>query len=78
MFRTYRLPVVYIFGRKSIDVDHCVAQFATIFNSSSTADESKKTKAVLLRHDVAYTHLAGESAWAITHPAHIFMTRHIF
>jgi diphthamide biosynthesis protein 2 len=59
--RTYRLPVVYVFGRKPIDVVHCVAQFVNVLNTSSAKNETT----VLLRHDVAYTHYAGELPFAI-------------
>ena len=58
--RTYRLPVIYVFGQKPIDVDHCVAQLVHILDSLPTENVSTKERTVLLRHDVAYSHRAGE------------------
>ncbi|EGN97603.1 hypothetical protein SERLA73DRAFT_184369 [Serpula lacrymans var. lacrymans S7.3] len=60
MSQTYRLPVLYIFGRRPIDVDDCATQLAdTLKSSCSGSDplESNK-KPVILRHDVAYTYQA--------------------
>jgi hypothetical protein len=51
--------VIYVFGQKPIDIYHCVQQFVSILNMSSAEHETEK-RAILLRHDVAYTHLAGE------------------
>ena len=48
--RTYRLPVIYVFGKKEIDVDDCVAKFV-----AQRRAEDLKTP-VILRHDVGYTH----------------------
>jgi diphthamide biosynthesis protein 2 len=59
--RTYRLPVIYVFGQKPIDVDHCVKQLVSILDASSADNEPKDKKAILLRHDVVYTHRAGEN-----------------
>ncbi|KAF9221158.1 diphthamide biosynthesis protein [Gyrodon lividus] len=56
--KTSRLPVVYVFGRKPIDVQHCVGELTRIV--ASTADLSEMKKSVLIRHDVAYTHQAGD------------------
>jgi diphthamide biosynthesis protein 2 len=58
--RTYRLPVIYVFGQKPIDGDHCVTQFVHILGTLPTENASTKKRAVLLRHDVAYSHRAGE------------------
>ncbi|KIM87854.1 hypothetical protein PILCRDRAFT_263533 [Piloderma croceum F 1598] len=57
MSQTYRLPVIYVFGKKPIDVDHCVKQLVSILDASS-ANEPKDKKAILLHHDVVYTHRA--------------------
>ena len=48
--RTYRLPVIYVFGKKEIDVDDCVAQFV----AQCRVEDLKKP--VILRHDVGYSH----------------------
>ena len=42
-----------------MDVDHCVAQFVSVLDTSPTNGETTKDRALLLRHDVAYTHYAG-------------------
>ncbi|KAA1470859.1 diphthamide biosynthesis protein [Dentipellis sp. KUC8613] len=54
MSKTYRLPVIYVFGKKSIDLADCVERLVAALKSSS----SDLPKAVVLRHDVAYTHQA--------------------
>ncbi|KAI0315496.1 putative diphthamide synthesis protein-domain-containing protein [Amylostereum chailletii] len=51
MSKTYRLPVIYVFGKKPIDVDDCVK---TLTESVRTAEHTSKH--AILRHDVAYTH----------------------
>lgn len=56
MSQTYRLPVIYVFGQRPIDVDDCVTQFVNMLNMSATEHETTKEMAVLLQHDVAYTH----------------------
>ncbi|KAI6011824.1 putative diphthamide synthesis protein-domain-containing protein [Pisolithus marmoratus] len=53
--QTSRLPVIYVFGRKPIDVDSCVKQVVDVIVSN---DES--VSSVLIRHDVAYSYRAGE------------------
>ncbi|KAL1743806.1 putative diphthamide synthesis protein-domain-containing protein [Schizophyllum fasciatum] len=50
MSQTYRLPVIYVFGKKNIDIQDCVAKFA----AQCRAEDLKKP--VILRHDVGYTH----------------------
>jgi hypothetical protein len=44
--------VIYVFGKKKLDVDDCVIAFVESLKSSHP-------KAVLLKHDVGYSHLAG-------------------
>jgi diphthamide biosynthesis protein 2 len=56
LYRTYRLPVIYVFGKKPIDVAD-VAQ--KLFDSFASPGVSAKS--VVLRHDVAYTHETGAS-----------------
>ncbi|KIY69086.1 diphthamide biosynthesis protein [Cylindrobasidium torrendii FP15055 ss-10] len=51
MSQTYRLPVMYVFGRKPLDVDACIA--------SVTRTLPPDIKDLTLRLDVAYSHLAG-------------------
>ncbi|KAF4622593.1 hypothetical protein D9613_009231 [Agrocybe pediades] len=56
MTLTSRLPVIYVFGQKAIDVDHCVQEFVSIFDSETS--NGRPAEAVLLKHDVGYTHMA--------------------
>lgn len=60
VYRTYRLPVIYVFGRKPIDVEHCLAQFLDILNTSCAKNPEMK-RTFLFRHDVTYTHQAGKT-----------------
>ncbi|KAJ4493661.1 putative diphthamide synthesis protein-domain-containing protein [Lentinula edodes] len=62
MSQTYRLPVIYVFGKKPIDVEDCVVRTVETFSShfsSASSLESNRSKKIVLRHDVAYTHQAG-------------------
>ncbi|CAA7263747.1 unnamed protein product [Cyclocybe aegerita] len=52
MSQTSRLPVIYVFGKKQLDIDVCVEQFSSVFEPT---DDSS---AILLKHDVVYTHQA--------------------
>ncbi|KAK7436879.1 Diphthamide biosynthesis protein 2, variant 2 [Stygiomarasmius scandens] len=56
MSQSPRIPVIYVFGKKPVDVDDCVNQFQKALQLSS--DETGKERPVILRHDVAYTHQA--------------------
>ncbi|KAI9463842.1 hypothetical protein HD554DRAFT_2123146 [Boletus coccyginus] len=53
-----RLLVVYIFGRKPIDVEDCVQELSNILAGVPDAGEME-TKSMLVRHDVGYTYRAG-------------------
>ncbi|EPQ53261.1 diphthamide biosynthesis protein [Gloeophyllum trabeum ATCC 11539] len=53
MSKTYRMPVIYVFGKKTLDVEDCVSKLAECISSK---DQPKR---VVLRHDVAYSHVAG-------------------
>jgi diphthamide biosynthesis protein 2 len=53
MSKTYRLPVIYVFGKKPIDVADAVQKLFDSYVSSSIS-----AKSVVLRHDVSYTHEA--------------------
>ncbi|KIY44642.1 diphthamide biosynthesis protein [Fistulina hepatica ATCC 64428] len=54
MSRTYRLPVIYVFGRKHIDVDHCVESLVEMRKSLSLT-----CKHTVLLHEVGYWNNAG-------------------
>ena len=74
--RTSRLPVIYVFGKKHIDIDDCVNRLVETTTQScrladplphphppvnaSSSSTSPPTKSVMLRVDVAYAHQAGE------------------
>lgn len=53
--QTSRLPVLYVFGRKPIDVDSCVKRILDVI-----ASDEKNCSSVLIRHDVGYSYRAGE------------------
>ncbi|KAJ6632488.1 putative diphthamide synthesis protein-domain-containing protein [Mycena sp. CBHHK59/15] len=55
LHRTSRLPVIYVFGKKPIDVDDCSQRVAGVFQGASA----------LLRYDVAYAHQADNIAAAL-------------
>ncbi|KAJ4490628.1 putative diphthamide synthesis protein-domain-containing protein [Lentinula aciculospora] len=56
MSQTYRLPVIYVFGKKPIDVEDCVARFVECLTSDTS--KSSRSEKIILRHDVAYAHQA--------------------
>ncbi|KAJ7749068.1 putative diphthamide synthesis protein-domain-containing protein [Mycena maculata] len=56
MSQTSRLPVIYVFGKKPIDVDDCSQRVPGVFEG----------KRALLRCDVAYIHQAESIATALT------------
>lgn len=53
--------MVYVYGRKDIDVEDCVKQLAACLH---TTDRQNQT--VLLKIDVAYAHAAGEYGRRLT------------
>ncbi|KAJ7231264.1 putative diphthamide synthesis protein-domain-containing protein [Mycena haematopus] len=61
MSQTSRLPVIYVFGKKPIDVDECSRCVAQIFEGTSA----------LLRYDVAYAHQAESIAAALRQALHV-------
>ncbi|TFY77933.1 hypothetical protein EWM64_g6075 [Hericium alpestre] len=58
MSKTYRLPVIYVFGKKQIDIDDCVSKLVASLRSSDFLSDSTPHKNVVFRHDVAYSHQA--------------------
>ncbi|KAF8152245.1 putative diphthamide synthesis protein-domain-containing protein [Crassisporium funariophilum] len=64
MSQTSRLPVIYVFGKKYVDVDICVLKLAESFdhdNAEVNGDhEGGHRRAILLKHDVVFTHQADE------------------
>ncbi|KAI0702377.1 diphthamide biosynthesis protein [Cerioporus squamosus] len=55
MSQTSRLPVIYVLGKKPIDVAHCAESFIGALNAHSSIAERRT---VLLRYDVGYAHQA--------------------
>ena len=51
--RTSRLPVIYVLGKKPIDVSHCVQSFLEV------VPDLQEKQSVVLKYDVAYAHQAG-------------------
>ena len=60
--RTSRLPVIYVFGKKSIDVDLCVKKLVEAFEID---DNDVQKHAILLKHDVVFTHQAGSLPYSL-------------
>ncbi|KAF5349993.1 hypothetical protein D9756_009221 [Leucocoprinus leucothites] len=52
---TSRLPVIYVFGHKNLDIEQCVTKLAEAYRSQNSDHPSRTA---LLRHEVGYTHLA--------------------
>ena len=50
---TSRLPVIYVFGQNTIDIDLCVQKLVEAFDADNPGT------AILLKHDVTFTHQAG-------------------
>ena len=59
--RTSRLPVIYVFGKKTIDVDLCVKKLVEAFVIDLNDGDDVQRNTILLRHDVVFTHQAGTS-----------------
>ncbi|KAJ7086396.1 putative diphthamide synthesis protein-domain-containing protein [Mycena belliarum] len=55
MSQTSRLPVIYVFGKKSVDVDDCSQRLAEVFEGSGA----------IVRYEVAYAHKAESIAAAL-------------
>ncbi|KAH9016449.1 diphthamide biosynthesis protein [Lactarius pseudohatsudake] len=53
MSKTYRLPVIFVFGKKPVDVTDAGKSLLESWTSSNPS-----AKVALLKHDVAYTHEA--------------------
>ena len=62
-----RLPVIYVFGKKSLQAETCVFELVSALNAESL----EPTTTILLKHDVAYTHQAGSSTKITSSNFHI-------
>jgi diphthamide biosynthesis protein 2 len=58
-YRTSRLPVIYVFGKKNLDIDHCAESLVNALNLHAPSNPQHTDGPILLRHDVAFTHVAG-------------------
>lgn len=59
VIRTSQIPVIYVFGRKPIDVLHCITELANSIRDSPRASSAER---LVLRCNVAYSHKAAEIA----------------
>lgn len=64
--RNYRLPVIYVFGKKPVDVKDAAEKLLVSYTSSDPSAEL-----VVLKHDVAYTHDAGTSWVPVPHAIYL-------
>jgi len=60
MSKNYRLPVIYVFGKKPVDVTDAAQKLLESYVSSNTS-----AKFVVFKHDVACTHEAGNLVSAL-------------
>ncbi|KAJ3764206.1 putative diphthamide synthesis protein-domain-containing protein [Lentinula raphanica] len=60
MSQTYRLPVIYVFGKKPIDEEDCVSRFLEVLSSAEHESKLSHSEKIVFRHDVAYTYRAVE------------------
>ncbi|KAF8711987.1 hypothetical protein AX14_013182 [Amanita brunnescens Koide BX004] len=58
MSQTSRLPVIYVFGKKNLDIDHCAESLVNALNLHAPSNPQHTDGPILLRHDVAFTHVA--------------------
>ena len=57
--RMSRLPVIYVFGKKTIDADLCVKKLVEAFDADLINGNGMQKDAILLKHDVVFAHQAG-------------------
>lgn len=56
--RTSRLPVVYVFGRKPLDMDLGIELIGSFFRTIEMDNDVHSE--IRVRHDVSYSYLASE------------------
>ena len=61
LFRTKRLPVLYVFGREEIDINDLIAQFQSLYPQPHTP--------ILILYDVTYSHVTGKYYNQLSHGA---------
>jgi diphthamide synthase subunit DPH2 len=57
--RTSRLPVIYVFGHRDLDLESCVSKLSAYLDSDEVY---KNAQCITIKHDVVYSHLAGMSS----------------
>ncbi|KAF8630567.1 hypothetical protein AX17_005379 [Amanita inopinata Kibby_2008] len=67
MSQTSRLPVIYVFGKKKVDIGHCVDELVQTLRSITPPETREINGPILLRHDVAFTHPADEIVENLRH-----------
>ncbi|KIM44325.1 hypothetical protein M413DRAFT_443332 [Hebeloma cylindrosporum] len=58
MTLTSRLPVIYVFGQKLLNVQAGINELIRAFDAENPLGLNEDRKAILIKHDVVYTHLA--------------------
>ncbi|RDB21855.1 Diphthamide biosynthesis protein 2 [Hypsizygus marmoreus] len=58
MTQTSRLPVIYVFGRRPIDIERCTTSVMEFMIAHLSDASSTRPDTILLRHDVVYSHQA--------------------
>ncbi|EJU04151.1 diphthamide biosynthesis protein [Dacryopinax primogenitus] len=50
---TARLPVIYVFGKRNIDIDHCVH---SLLVSAGSSFDNNPSRSIIVRYDVSYAY----------------------
>ncbi|KAL5524260.1 DPH2 [Sanghuangporus sanghuang] len=58
--QTSRLPVIYVFGRKRLNVEECVEKISAYLESAITTEHAQDINILHLRHDVGFAHLSDD------------------
>ncbi|KAF9031679.1 diphthamide biosynthesis protein, partial [Hymenopellis radicata] len=72
MSQTYRLPVMFVFGKKYVDISHCAEE---------SLQHLPEASEVTLEHDVAYSHAAEQIATRLREKLSVSyspVTRHLY
>ncbi|KAL5501871.1 DPH2 [Sanghuangporus vaninii] len=58
--QTSRLPVIYVFGRKRLNVEECVDKISAYLEGTITTGHAQDINILHLRHDVGFAHLSDD------------------
>ncbi|KAL5482353.1 DPH2 [Sanghuangporus weigelae] len=58
--QTSRLPVIYVFGRKRLNVEECADKISAYLKGTSTTEHTQDINILHLRHDVGFAHLSDD------------------